>query len=319
MIDSRGEKEKLVFSGPSIRIELFRHDEKDKSEVDTTARLTAKGKKGAIEEGKSKHPRLLQGYVVASPRERAMHTAALQFFGPNFASLNLEEEDFNIGFEHIGKQLQADHGVNMSQKFSTDERLNFNVESHPEFQEQFYSQYNESGDNRTLDWQKDNSDQLILDLALRTNPEDALAEGINNIKGFKRMVGDLAEVFLEYFQKINWWQDMFQKDPNHYDDDQMDIFICSHSQNMECFLMRLIEMKEGLDFLESFLQSLPSRKSFIGYSKGFSLIIYANNGNPVAILGFDDHSWEICETDLKQMISERDQFNTQVTEKLKEV
>jgi hypothetical protein len=311
-------KKEAVFVGPSIRIELFRHDEKDEAEVDATARLTTKGRKGAMDAGKSKNPRLLQGYVVASPRERAMHTAVLQFFGINFADLKLEEHDFDTGFKNIENQLQTEHGVNISEKFSTDERLNFNVESHPGFKGEFYAQYSKSADNRTLDWQKNESDQLILDLARKTNPDDVLAEGIRNIKGFKRMAGDLAEVFLEYFQKISWWAEIFRKDPKNYDGDQMDVFVCSHSQNVECFLMRLIEMKEGPDFLEKFLSALPHRKSFIGYSEGFSMIVYENSGQPVAIIRFQGHSWEISELDLKQMIAEKDQFNQQVAEKLNE-
>lgn len=299
---------------PSIRIEVFRHDEKDTAEVDTLARLTPQGRKNALNAGKSKQPRMLQGYVVASPRERAQHAAFLQFFGPNFADLQLDEQDFQEGFEQIQSQLKDKHNLTLTEKFSTDERLNFNVESHPLFNEQFYAQYNKSEQNSTLDWQKNDSDQIILNLALKTSHNDVLAEGVRTIKGFKRMVGDMAEALIEYFPKATEWAQAYEADAKNYQDPQLDIFICSHSQNIECFIMKVIEMKEGTKTLEQFLDKLPHRKSFIGYSEGFSLTI---NQNASAQLNFKGYTWTLTQADLQKMIETRNEFNHQVDENLK--
>ena len=313
------ESREQLRSGPSIRIEVFRHDEKDTAEIDETARLTIKGKQNAVKIGKIKNPRLLQGYVVASPRERAMHTAALQFFGANFTELNLAEKDFQTGFEQIKNTLKNEHTIDLDDKFSIDERLNFNAASHPEFNEAFYSELNKNDANQTLDWQKNESDELILNLAIKTQPTDTLAQAIHRIKGFKRMAGDLAEILLEYFPKTHQWAQLYQQSTANYDDPEMDIFICTHSQNAECFLMRLIEMKEGAAYLEKFLDSLPHRKSFIGYSEGFRLILTEANEEPMAQLNFNELSWSISANDLQKMVEERDNFNKEVVKKLNEI
>jgi|GEM_PF-2033534 len=302
--------ESLETQTPTIRLEVFRHDEKDLADEDHVAQLTTKGKLAALEAGRKKQPHLNEGYVVASPRERALHSAILQFFGPQIEDLDLHNVSLQ---EALGKLKEHES------KIKTDERLNFHVESHPEFNARFYDEYGKKEGNRTLDFQREDSDQMILGIAKRIkNINDDGAVSVMKIKGFKRMVGDLAEVLYEYFQKLPTWKKSFEQNPKDYDSSEMQIFIGTHSQNVECFLMKIIEMKLGPQALEDFLKQLDNRKSFIGYSEGFSLTVEEKDGQPSAVLQFKNSTFQITEQDLKTMVQERDEFNEQVQQKIEE-
>lgn len=303
-------------TGPSIRIEVFRHDEKDKAEIDTLAQMTEKGRKASIEAGKNRKPKLNMGYVVASPRERAMHAALLQFFGPQFEDLNLHNDHLNGSMARLEAHLKENHGLELGQKFSTDQRLNFDADSHPDFNKSFYDQYNRQENNRTLFWQLEESDQEVFDLARKTGHLDGAADGVRKIKGYTRLYGDLADVIVEYFDRLSVWREAYNAAKDTFDDDEMQVFLGSHSQNVEAFLMRLIEMKEGRKSLESFLGQLPHGKSFVEYSEGFTLLIYEQNDVNSAILNYRDKSWEITKSDLEKMVEEKRAFDLKVEQLL---
>jgi hypothetical protein len=306
----------LKISGPSIRVEVFRHDEKDKSEIDTKAQMTAKGRASSVLAGKSRQPKLNMGYVVASPRERAMHAALLQFFGPQFEDLNLHEHHYSDSMSKLADHLQKNHNLDLKEKFSTDERLNFDADSHLEFNKSFYYQYNKAENNCTLLWQLHESDQEVLQIARKTAYLDGMADGVRKIKGYTRLYGDLAEVIFEYFDKLEVWTEAYNKSKRSFDDDQMQIFLGSHSQNVEAFLMRLIEMKEGRQALLDFLALLPHGKSFIDYSEGFTVFIYKKDDQLQSKLVYKDKIWDLSMNDLKLMIEEKKSFNQKVEEML---
>ena len=308
---------------PTIRLEVFRHDEKDTSEHDHTAQLTDKGKLGALKAGRKKSPHMNEGYVLASPRERALHSAILQFFGPQIQDIALHDGSLQEALKKLkNHKIKNKSGktTHAAERISIDERLNFHVESHAEFNKRFYDEYAKKDQNRTLDFQLKDSDQLILDLAKRVrSPSDQKALGVIKIKGFKRMVGDLAEVLLEYFQKYPQWQKAYEKSPQDYDSPEMQIFVGTHSQNVECFLMKVIEIKEGPIALEDFLQSLDQRKSFIDYSEGFTMeIIATKTGQLTGTLQYKKRVYQISAKELKAMVQERDDFNHEVQKKIEE-
>lgn len=295
---------------PSICLYVFRHDEKDLAENDHIAPLTAKGRINAINQGKLKCPKLNQGYVITSPRERALHSGLLQFFGPSLP--NLEEADLNNILEQIAEH--ANHII-------TDERLNFHVESHPEFNQRFYDEYNKKEHNDTLGFQLNHSDELILDLAKKTNPQDfESSQAIQRLKGYKRMVGDMAELILEYVYKLPVWESEYSTIPQNYDQPELQIFMGTHSQNIECFLLKLIEIQEGTLALQSFLHNLPHQKSFIDYSEGFSLKIYSDQDGQVFInLDYQNYHWVFTSESLQQLVKERKEFDLEVNKQLQNI
>lgn len=304
-----------------IRIEVFRHGEKESAQNDHVAALTMSGKKDALEVGALKSPNLRQGFVISSPRERALHSALLQFFGPQFAELNLHDHSVHSTMLELKEQEvlgKMGSRVKLFSKLKTDERLNFNVESHPIFNDRFYQVYNEKVGNRTLDFQLEESDKLILELAERekerrhVGSENSTSD-VMKIKGFKRMVGDLAEVLARYFDNLELWTKIYSSNPTDFDGPEMQIFMASHSQNIECFLMQLIRVKLGDSALKSFLDQLPNHKSFIPYSKGFKLLIEKNEQkNIIGNLYYENYCFEITAADLEQMVKERDDFDQEV-------
>ncbi|MCC7432645.1 hypothetical protein IT412_03915, partial [Candidatus Peregrinibacteria bacterium] len=185
-----------------------------------------------------------------------------------------------------------------------------------DFNKSFYNQYNRQENNRTLLWQLHESDQEVFDLARKTAYLDGAADGVRKIKGYTRLYGDLADVICEYFDRLDVWRESYNAAKETFDDDQMQIFLGSHSQNVEAFLMKLIEMKEGRKSLENFLGQLPHVKSFIEYSEGFTLLIYGQNKATSAILTYRDKSWEITRSDLKKMVEERQAFDLKVEQLL---
>lgn len=297
----------LLQNQPTISLEVFRHDEKDVGENDNVAPLTAKGRDNALKQGRLKNPKLNRGYVVASPRERALHSALLQFFGP-----------FLSGVENVGLTELMEKTKQHENLVKTDERLNFHVESHPEFNERFYAEYTKKEGNDTLGFQLEKSDQLILDLAAKADFNDKeLEQSISCLKGYKRMVGDLAEVFLEYFDKLEVWEKDYNLSPQDYDEADLQIFIGTHSQNVECFLLKILEMKEGIQGLREFLEKLPHRKSFIGYSEGFKMKIFRDSNNEIAAnLNYQNFKWSLTKADLQKLINEKTQFDLDVKTKL---
>ncbi len=307
---------------PYIRLEVFRHDEKDLAEKDELAPLTEKGRLGALVSGRKKGAKLYQGHVVASPRQRAIHSAMLQFVAPHFTGLDLHKYTFEEAMEFLRKQENSTGGkkLDLHKKISTDQRLDFHVESHPVFYQRFYEEYNREEGNRTLQFQLEESDELILDLAKKVRDfHSDEAEGLRRVKGFKRMAGDLAEVILEYFDKYWEWEEGYKKSPQAFEDGEMQVFIGTHSQNIECFLLSLLLFKEGKKSVEEFLSGLKHGKSFIDYSQGFTLLLrLTDQGEFLAELLWRGEKFFLTKKDFQSMVYERDAFNHEVEKKLLE-
>lgn len=302
MSESFEEKE-LLEMDPRLVLHVFRHDEKDQAVEDTLAPLTSKGRANALAAGKAKQPKINQGYVVCSPRDRALHSGLLQFFGPCLDMEGVEQKSLT---ELAGLLKEKGH----AEKVKVDDRLNFKVEDVAEFNDRFYAEYNNKQANRTLFFQLDESDQLILDIAKKTPP--VTEHPVTKVKGYTQMVGDLAEIFSEYLAEFEIWKEAYEKDPTKFDSRDLQIFIATHSQNLECFLMEVIRLKEGQVGLDKFLAALPHHKSFLGYSEGCEITVEGLNME----VNYAGKSYSIKKTDLQTMVAARNQFNQKVIQNL---
>lgn len=294
---------------PYVHMEIFRHDEKDLHEDDTLAGLTESGKKRAVKAGQKRLPSLNRGYVVASSRDRAAHSAILQFFGP------LMPEIADYSFIELRKCLDG----KLKERFGVDDRLNFCVETDAEFSDRFYGEYSKDLKvNDTLKFQLEESDNLILDLGRDANPKDVVKlKKIRQLKGYKKMAGDMAEFILDYVDRLGEWEEVYSQSGETFDSHELQIFCGSHSQNIECFLMRVVELREGREFLVRFLAALPHRKSFIAYSDGFSVNIFREEGRICLDVFFRQFVWRLRSEDLKLFVKERDEFVDELEVKLK--
>ncbi len=126
------------------------------------------------------------------------------------------------------------------------------------------------------------------------------------------MVGDLAEIFLEYSAKLEVWKKVYEEDPSKFESPDLQIFIATHSQNLECFLMDVIRRLEGEAALDKFLKGLSHHKSFLGYSEGCQLLI---EGAGIE-LDYKGKIYHLEKTDLQAMVVARNQFNQKVRENL---
>lgn len=316
MIDSAPEANNFVHR--RIHLVIFRHDEKGKTppEGDQATPLTLNGKVHAYESaGKLELPNPQR--VITSVRRRVVETALLKLAKVNGL---LEDEIADIPVNDL--LVQADHAL---QKLMTDglgvlatrrmvyhdDRLNFNYEGNKTYEAAFYEVYGQKENNRTLLWQLKESDNLVLELAKHATQEEK--EGLKKVSTYKRLAGDMAEMIHRYLKGLDKLKNVRKDEP--FD---LDILMGTHSQNLECFLMRLIERKEGREGLDKFLKELPSLKGFVDFSEGIDVDIseVETDENPQKKhlrISFRGKSWDVTPEDLETMIYERDVYNAQVS------
>lgn len=116
------EKETIV---PSIRLEFFRHDEREPMAEGQTddhpVTLSQKGRKHAVEIGKTKNPQSEVGVAYDSPRVRSKETALRQLL------TNEEEITSADSYDDIKRKINQYFKARKftARKDYTDERLNF--------------------------------------------------------------------------------------------------------------------------------------------------------------------------------------------------
>lgn len=259
-VGKKSELEPLQDEGNEVKrrisVEVFRHGPKAKRTIeghDALVPLTPGGLEHAFEAatklGVNNPVR-----IVASTRKRVIQTALLIW--ANVAKITKE-----VALKKTVDELSdlANKALNKGQNTTrrmmvTDDRLNFDYESHDSFSDSFYKAYEQLQENKTLDWQLEQSDQLVLDLA-KKEPN----EGLLKVSTYTRFAGDMAEMINRYVRAMDKLKVLKKNE-----DFDFDILMGSHSQNLECFLMRLIEIKEGRPALEEFFKTVKKSKRVCG-------------------------------------------------------
>ena len=291
-----------------IHLVIFRHDQKAKNIPeghDALVPLTPGGVAHAYESASElgiQNP----AKIISSTRKRVMQTALLKW--ANVAKIpkaDVIEQTVEELADLVTQSLKDRKGANRK-IMTTDDRLNFDYESNLSFGNSFYKEYEQLKQNRTLDWQIEHSDQIVLDLAQK-EPD----EGLMKVSSYTRFAGDMAQMINRYVRAFGKLKILKKKE--NFD---FDILMGTHSQNLECFLMRLIEIKEGKPALQSFLSKLNNRKGFVDFSEGLKVNIVEDKKDTQQVkkieISFRDKKWDVTMQDLEIMIRDRDQFNEKV-------
>ena len=273
-------------AAPSIRLEFFRHDERatKPGESDDNSRLTADGRRNATAVGKTKFPQPEVAIAYGSPRERSIETALRQMLA------NREEINGNTDLEGI-RELVSER-LPVGRKDLVDERLNFHWEG----------EYKKTA----TEYYRDKKDYLVF--AVEESDDVVRKYKDMNSTSYTRQAAGIAELVKKYVEISPRWERLVQDNPDKFKDfnNELQRFFGSHGTVTECFLLKVIEKKEGIDVVREFLAELPD-KNGLGYSEGFTVNIKKDKemGEAEVIIDYKDRSWTMNLEEIEQIIEDK--------------
>jgi hypothetical protein len=286
----------------TIRIEIFRHDEKAENtnaveqtpgeDIDKPVRLSKAGRLHATEVGKKKslHPEV--GIVYGSSRDRTTETALRQL-------LSNEETIGDASLEQI-KELIGGH-VKVGKKDKTTELLDFNFDGSVKFKDSTREHFLNKKD--LLVWYLEESDNLI-----RTEKD-------NISTSYSRLAGNVAELVLRYVDMYPNWQRVASEHPEKYSkfNNELQRLFGTHQGVSEAFLMKILEKTKGRDDVYKFIDSLKSKNGF-SYSEGSSIIIAGSDvdSRKQITIKIGDEEIAIDDELVRQIMSDRDELNMEI-------
>lgn len=296
---------------PSIRLEIFRHDDKEKT-TDSGARLgdnevhlSPAGRVNAVRAGRERNPHPAVGLVYGSPRERTRETALRGL---------LSNEDITVedSFTEMEEKINKEMGY--GRKHIIDNRLNFIWDGEQvsrRFHDEGYDHFLNKKD--ALKWLFKDSDQVVLE------EKDPVATS------YSRCAGNIAELVKKYMDILPRWENITKIDAakpaeekKNYADFQNELqrFMGSHAAVLENFLLKVIEKKEGRAGVEKFFEqreaSQVGNNSFKP-NEGYTISIVTANGQPTAEVIYHDKNWQLSLADLEGMIADRDKLNKEIS------
>ena len=302
--------EKNEENRPSIRLEIFRHDEKAAATTsgprlnDREVRLTPAGRVHATQIGKERNPHPEVGLAYGSPYERSVETAARGLL----ANEDIKPED---SLEDIKAKI-ANH-MEYGQKCIVDNRLNSIWDGEgvsKRFHDEGYDHFLSKKD--ALKWIYNDSDRVVLE------EKDRVATS------YSRAAGNIAELVKKYMTVLPRWEKITREDAirpeeqrKNYSDFQNELqrFMGTHAAAVETFLIKSIEKKEGNEGIMKFFQEREDNKisnNNFKPNEGYSVKIYAENNQTVAELNYQGKSWKLSAVDIEGMIEDRDELDRKV-------
>lgn len=278
---------------PSIRLEFFRHDEKesDPGKPEQDIRLTQAGREHASAVGLEREPQVDVAVVYGSSRVRSTETAlrqALAGTGEIGPADSLEDMESMI-----------DSRLEVGQKSLVDERLNFH--------------YGPAYIDPAMERFAKGKDYLVF----------ALMESDNLVKEkkdkesscYSRQAAGIAEIVERYFDALSRWEQITTEQPDKYKKSGLELqrFFGSHATVTETFLLKVIEKQEGKEAALGFLGHDLGKNGF-GYSEGYSLKISRDeeSGEATGELSYKGRTWKIDRELLEEIISDRDELDKSI-------
>lgn len=276
----------------TIRLEFLRHDEKEIPTKagdrigDETVRLTVGGRVNASLAGKDKNPNIGSALAYGSNRMRTQETALRQMLSDE------DEITPDDSLEDIEDKMRRHLPV--GRKLIVSDKLDFDWTSNPEFNKVAYDHYLNKKD--ALLFVYNESDDLARQLSDTTSTT------------FTRSAGNLAEIVQKYLKILPNWQKTASK--GNYGK-ELQRFCGSHQDVFECFLLKIIEIKEGKQGVLEFLDQLPDKNGF-EYSEGYSVVISSKDGKATIGIEYRNKVWQISSEELSGIINSRDEFDRQI-------
>lgn len=271
----------------SIRLEFFRHSEKDSAasgQHDYTVRLTQAGRALSSAAGSSLDPHPQVALAYGSPRDRSSETALREMLANNdeiAADDSLEEIRSKIGTK-----------IKVGSKEIITDNLNFNWAGSTEFNRLAYDHYAKKD---ALKFMFEESDQLVKDLDDKESTS------------YSRAAANVAAIVERYITIFDPWKKLTQANPEKFAvfNNELQRFLGSHGGTTECFLMKVVEKSEGRDGVLQLIGSLQDPNNQFGINEGFSVRIDEDdNGEKRIAVGFKDRSWTITPQVIREIIEE---------------
>ncbi|NTV41332.1 MAG: hypothetical protein HGA61_03615 [Candidatus Moranbacteria bacterium] len=267
-----------------IRLEFFRHDEKDPATGmgnDNEVRISKEGQRHAIEVGEEKNSHPEVALVYGSPRKRSVETA--------YAQMLSEDEIKGLSLEEIREKVSEN--ISFGTKEIVTNKLNFDWSGSEEFKKTAEDHYLNKKD--ALKFLFEESDALVREL----NDTKSIA--------YSRAASNVAQIIEKYAGIFDGWEKITNNNKEKYEKfgNELQRFLGSHGTVLECFLMKVIEKIEGKDRVIEFLDSLEDKNQF-NFSQGFSVVIEKNAGNEKTIkVTFENKSWILKPEMLKEIVA----------------
>lgn len=292
--EKRGEFHEQEPMPSSIRIEFFRHDDKEKplpdapKKPDESVRISEEGRQHATEAGKGKFPNPEVGVVYGSGRDRTTETALRQLLA------NKEEITPDMTMEDMKTKISEE--VKVGRKDISSSLLNFNFDGSKGFHDAAYDHFLKSKD--LLRWYVTESDNVVR------------AEKDSTSTSYSRLAGNVAELVDKYMKIYPRWKQITESDPDKYASyhNELQRFMGTHQSVSEAFLMKVLEKTKGVEAVTRFIDSLKDKNGF-GSSEGYSLSIHEVDGEITASIKYGDQETTLHQDVLQQIISERDVLN----------
>lgn len=230
-----------------------------------------------------------------------------------------EVSDIQEGIDEVRRSLGKDQdyiptGRLLKQRHKINTDLNFNYESHPEYNKRLLSHY--KGTKDVLPFLHDESDGLVLDMASKAKSGEEKAQ-IRQLTPNSVMIGNLARIMQNYLGKSSKLVAAHQNIASR-EAIQIDRFFGTHSINLECLVLKLMEMKFGKEYAEEYMNRKGHQNGFIDYHDGVEFDITVDSQeNPGAVtLKFGDIHSELTTGDLKSIVEEADKYSEEVEKRL---
>lgn len=284
-------------SQPSIRLEFFRHDQKDTPSTagdrssDHLVRLTPQGRLGSTEAGKSKNPHPEVALAGGSRRERSVESGLRQM---------LSQEDRitpDMTLEDMREAIKEE--VPVGRKDMVYSQLDFNWDGSQEFHDTGYQHALESKDS--LVWLAEESDDIVV------RNHDQLSTS------YTRAAGNVAEIVQKYIGVLPRWQELTAEEPDKYANfsNELQRFLGSHQALVESFMLKVVEKVEGRDGVKELLKSFADKNGFAP-SEGYSVVIRGEGESTEVAVRYKEREWVVDPKTIEEIIADRDSLNQRI-------
>ncbi len=243
-----------------IALMFFRHGQKeaDPTKNDNEIELSQTGKEQAL--AKPHAANLDQAIAFGSSRQRSQETAAFAMAGDGDDITGTES------FDELKEKINADLAV--GSKIGIDDRLNFNLDPQTEFGKASYEAFNK---------------KEYLKFLIEKSDEAAKAMGDKDSLTYSRGAASIGQIVEKYMEIAPRWDKLVHAENSSYSD-TLERFLGSHQGSLEPFLAKVIELTEGKERRDEFVNAL-GREGF-NFTEGFEADIINRDGKPQLHVSF---------------------------------
>lgn len=288
----------------SIRLEFFRHDEKDRKEGEkyhpVQGGVSLKGRENAQKIGAEKKPVPEVGIIYGSPRKRSTESGYHQLFARK------DEVVPDMTMQDIERLLEDSLGFRKGQrKHMETDLLDFYWEG--EFKDEANKWYEAK---KLMEFMLHKSDDLA-----REKKDTASTTYSRSAANVARLVDRFVRAYptVKSIIRRDSERDVEKRQYEKFGN-ELQRFLSSHGSVIESFLLKVIEKTKGREAAEKSVGTLIANKGF-SPSEGFSLRIEEGDDDmAIIIITCKDREWNIDVRVLSDIIRDADALDREIKE-----